>query len=153
MIAAFVRQMLYVAERRSFAYIAREIGLPYRTVLTLRRGELDISSAFKSSIRNLYQREAYQRLRDVGYSYHEARRWSSYNPERVGLRSHTLRLKIADLAQGAVASKLRKEGLAITKRNIDSYFDEMYNKVKRGIQHSRKTTEEIDRYPFTNTSL
>jgi len=141
MIALFARQLSYIAEKQSYAAIARSTGIPYRTVLAMREGKIKIASEFKKSIRNMYQRESYGRLKETGFSSSQARRWSWYKPERVVVQTHSLRYKIGELATGALAGKLKKEGLDITKINVNDLFDEMYNKVKRGIQRSIEPTE------------
>ncbi|GAJ09320.1 unnamed protein product [marine sediment metagenome] len=141
MISLFARQLSYIAEKQSYAAIARSTGIPYRSVLAMREGKIKISSVFKKSIRNMYQREAYGRLKDTGFSSSQARRWSWYKPEKVVVQTYSLSYKIGELATGALAGKLKKEGLDITKVNVDDLFDEMYEKIKIGIQISIEPTE------------
>lgn len=146
MIPAYVRQLFYVAEQRSFAYMARMTGIPYRTVLAMREGKIKLTSEFARSLRNMYQRESYGRLRETGYSATEARRWSWYSPERVVIKELSLKHKIAELATGAVAAKLKKEGIPTSKRAVDDIFDDMYEAVKTGVQTSIEPTETIMDY-------
>ncbi len=141
MMPLFVRQLSYIAKEQSYAAIARTIGMAYRTVLAMRTGKLKIASVFKSSIRNMYQREAYGRLRDTGYSTSEARRWSWYRPEEVVIKAQSLKYKIGELATGALAAKLRKEGISTSIGATEDLFDEMYQKIKEGIQRSIEPTE------------
>jgi len=146
MIAAYVRQLFYIAEQRSFAYMARMTGIPYRTVLAMRAGVIKLSSEFARSLRNMYQRESYGRLRKTGYSATEARRWSWYAPERAVIKEMSLKHKIAELATGAVAAKLEKEGIPTSKKAVDDMYDEMYEKVKSGIESSIEPSEVIMDY-------
>lgn len=146
MMPLFVRQLFYIAETQSFAAIARQTGIPYRTVLAARSGKLDLSSAFKSSLRNMFQREAYGRLRAAGFSTSESRRWSWYRPERVVIHENSLKYKIGELATGAVAAKLRAEGMPTEPRAVNDMFDEMYRKIQEGIQRSIEPTEIIYDY-------
>jgi len=141
MIYAYMRQLFYVAEQRSYAYISRATGIPYRTVLAMRAGTMKLTSEFTRSMRNIYQRESYGRLRETGFSPHEARRWSWYRPEEVVIKEMSLKYKIGELATGAVAAKLRSLGLPTTKKAVDDLFDEMYQAVKEGIQTSIEPTE------------
>ena len=143
MIYKYARQLAYVAEQRSYAFIARSTGIPYRQVLAMRAGKLKISSEFATSIRNMYQREAYGRLRETGFSTYEARRWSWYTPERVVIKSLSLKARIAELATGAVAAKLRSLGIPTSPKAVDDWYDEMYEKVRVGISRSLHTTEEL----------
>lgn len=141
MIALFARQLSYIAQKQSYAAIARSTGIPYRTVLAMRDGKIKIDSEFKKSMRNMYQRESYRRLKDTGFSSSQAKRWSWYKPERVVVQTHSLRYKIGELATGALAAKLKKKGLDVTKVNVDDLFDDMYERVKQGIQRSIEPTE------------
>ena len=141
MILKYARQLAYVAEQRSYAYVARATGIPYRTVLAMRAGTMKISSEFTRSMRNMFQREAYRRLKEVGFSVSESRRWSWYNPEQVVIKSMSLIAKIGELATGAVAAKLHSLGLPTTPGTIDDLFDDMYRAVKEGIQRSVEPTE------------
>jgi hypothetical protein len=146
MISAALRQLFYVAETQSFASIARSTGIPYRTVLAMRSGKIDLSSTFKNSLRNMYQRTAYGRLRNIGFSASESRRWSWYRPERVVVHEASLKYKIGELTTGAVAAKLRAKGLPTTEGTVSDLFDQMYEKVKEGIQRSIEPTEIIYDY-------
>ena len=94
----------------------------------------------------MFQRESYSRLKRVGYSATEARRWSWYKPERVVIKTFSLQAKIAELTTGAVASKLEAEGIPTSKDAIDDLFDDMYERVKEGIQESIEPTEIIMDY-------
>jgi len=146
MIPLFLRQLFYVAETQSFAAIARSTGIPYRTVLAIRSGKIDLSSSFKASIRNMYQRESYSRLRDTGFSTSQARRWSWYRPERVVIQEYSLKYKIGALATGAVAARLRKTVIPTSQGAVDALFDEMYEKIKTGVQQSIEPIEVIYDY-------
>ncbi|MBA7547453.1 hypothetical protein ES705_39875 [subsurface metagenome] len=142
MILKYARQLAYVAEQRSYAYISRQAGIPYRTVLAMRAGTMKLSSEFARSMRNMFQRESYGRLKEAGFNVQEARRWSWYNPEQVVIKSMSLKAKIGELATGAVAAKLRKLGLPTTIKSVDDLFDDMYRAVKEGIQRSELQTED-----------
>jgi len=142
MILKYARQLAYVAEQRSYAYVARATGIPYRKVLAMRAGTMKLSSEFARSMRNMFQRESYGRLKEAGFSVSESRRWSWYNPEQVVIKSMSLKAKIGELATGAVAAKLRKLGLPTTIKSVDDLFDDMYRAVKEGIQRSELQTED-----------
>lgn len=146
MIPAFLKQLFFMAEQRSWAYVARQTNIAYRKLLSLRSGTVDVIPAFRQSIRNAYQREAYSRLREVGFSSHQARRWSSYSTAEVRLKEQGLRLKIAELAIGATASHLHHSDLEVTSTYVDRYFGSMYEKIREGILDSPKSTEEIFDY-------
>ncbi|MBA7715714.1 hypothetical protein ES703_124768 [subsurface metagenome] len=143
MIYKYMRQLFYVAEQRSFAYISRTTGIPYRTVLAMRSGKIKLTSEFTRSMRNMYQRESYGRLRETGFSTYEARRWSWYTPEKVVIKTFSLKARIAELATGAVAAKLESLGIPTSKGAIDDLFDDMYERVRVGISKSLHTTEEL----------
>ncbi len=146
MIPLIPRQLYYISQEQSFAAIARATGIPYRTILTLRERVVPLTTVQRQGLRNMFQREAYGRLRRTGYSTTEARRWSWYRPERVTIKDMSLKAKIAELATGAVAGKLESEGIPTTKKAVDELFDDMYEKVKQGIETSIEPTEIIMDY-------
>jgi len=146
MIPLIPRQLYYISQEQSFAAIARATGIPYRTVLALRDRTIPLTTVMRQGIRNMFQREAYRRLRRTGFSATEARRWSWYRPERVTIKDMSLKVKITELTTGAVAGKLEAEGLPTTKEAVDDLFDDMYEKVKEGIETSIEPTEIIMDY-------
>lgn len=139
----YLKQLSYVAEKRSYAYIARESGIPYRTVLAMRAGKIKISSEFARTMRNTFQREAYGRLRKTGFSTQEARRWSWYAPERVVLQEMSLKLKIAELTTGSVSAHILREGLPITGETVSELYDKYYEDIRQGIATSPLPIEDI----------
>lgn len=146
MIPLIPRQLFYIAQEQSFAAIARGTGIPYRTILALRKPGVTITSAMKKGLRNMFQRTAYNRLRRTGFSSFEARRWSWFRPERVTIKDLSMKAKIATLTTGAVAGKLEAEGIPTTKEAIDELYDDMYKRVKEGVSESIETTEVIMDY-------
>lgn len=146
MIPLMPRWLFYISQEKSFAAIARATGIPYRTVLRLREPGAKITTVMRQGMRNMFQRESYSRLKRVGYSATEARRWSWYKPERVVIKTFSLQAKIAELTTGAVAAKLEAEGIPTSKDAIDDLFDDMHERVKEGIQESIEPTEIIMDY-------
>lgn len=143
MLPLFVRQLFYIAEKQSFAHIARQTGIPYRTVLALRTGKLDLSSQFRTSMRNMFQREAYGRLRQAGLSASESRRWSWYTPSQNVIKETEVKAAISEMTTGAVARRLEVLGLPTTQANVDKYFDELHQAITESVRKSRKPTEDI----------
>lgn len=141
MIPLFVRQLSYIAEKQSYAAISRTTGIPYRTVLAMRTGTIGASTTAKRALRNMYQREAYGRLRETGYSSSQARRWSWYKPERVVVNTYSLRFKIGELATGALAAKFRQHGIPTSIGAVSEMYDDMYERVKKGIIRSIEPSE------------
>ena len=146
MIPLIPRQLFYISQEQSFAAIARATGIPYRTVLAMRERLVTLTVTQKQGMRNMFQRESYRRLRKTGFSATEARRWSWYRPERVTIKDMSLKAKISELTTGAVAGKLEAEGLPTTKEAVDDLFDDMYERVKEGIETSIEPTEIIMDY-------
>jgi len=140
------RQLFYISQEQSFAAIARATGIPYRTVLAMRERLVTLTVTQKQGMRNMFQREAYGRLRRTGFSTAEARRWSWYRPERVTIKDMSLKAKIAELTTGAVAGKMEKDGIPTSKKAVDELYDDMYERVKEGIETSIEPTEIIMDY-------
>lgn len=140
------RRLGFVFEQRSYGWIARESGIPRSTVRYAALGERVLPTQYQSTLRNLYQREAYKRLGDVGFSPHQARRFSSFAPASVSIKILDMRLKVQDLTIGAVGREMEDLDLPGVFDDYPDLWNEMYEQVLEGMQKSKKPWEELD-YP------
>lgn len=138
-----VRRLGYVAEQRSPGWIARETGIPRGALARLAEPGRIIPKQYETSLRNLYQRETYRRLRDVGFSFHQARRFSSYAPEAVGIKTLDMHLKIQDLTIGAIGKDRWERGVAEYAPIESDEWDEMYESIADAMRKSKKPWEEL----------
>lgn len=146
MITRASRDLAYVGRLRTDAWIMRATGIPLGTIGFVRSGMWKLPAQYKASLRNLYQREAYNALRDVGFSFHQARRFSWYTPERVTEISATMENVIEELAVGRTGvqiDKLEKIGLPYSAEEI--YFESL-GIMKKAIEDSPKPIEDIEDY-------
>jgi len=144
MIPLIPRWLYYISQEKSFAAIARATGIPYRTVLQLRTREMPLTTVMRQGLRNMFQREAYGRLRRTGFSTKEARRWSWYRPEQVVIKDMAMKNRIQYLTSGSLAERLESKGLPTTAGNIDEIYDEVYENIREKISKSPKSTEDIE---------
>ena len=142
MISAALRQLTYLTEGRSLSWVARETDIPMQTLTRYQKGAIDLNAEYKRQIKNAFSREANSRLKAAGFSVNNARIYSQYRPEIVSAFEAEMRFKIADLAQGAVASKLNSGNLTATKKNVDAYYDTVYSKIQEGMRRSRLSVQE-----------
>ncbi len=143
MTPAYLRQLTYMTERRSWADVSRQTGIPTRALKGIVSGKKEPETEWKNYIKNAFRRSAYAELKDAGFSAKEANRWAAYRPETVQLKTTLISYKIADLATGVLAMRLETTGQKTTKATTDKWYDSIYNSIKKGIQNSRRTTEEI----------
>ena len=143
MTPAYLRQLKYITDRRSWADASRAVGVPSSTLRLFAGGKREPPEAIKNDIRNAYRREAYTKLRDTGFSSTEARRWSTYRPETTQLKTTLLSYKIADLTVGLLGFRAQSQKIVDVKSYIDENYDKVYADIKKGIKRSRRTTEEI----------
>lgn len=73
----------FATKYKSQASISRATGIPTSTLSYVIRGERTLPSKYHTSLRNEYQRTAYQVLRSSGLSATQARRFSWYSPSRI----------------------------------------------------------------------
>jgi len=136
----------YIAETRSDAWISEQTGIPRSTIGFVRREERTLPKEYSSALRNLYQREAYARLREEGFAYHQARRFSSYAPQSVSLKQSLMKVLIDDLTLGQISKRLQEVGLAITEENIFSIWDDTRGSIVEAMKKSHKDFETVERY-------
>lgn len=146
MSVALVARLLFMSEDLSFAGISRATGISYNTILRMRNPSFKVSLDNAKALRNAYSRFNYSKLKITGFAPKEAKRFRAYAPASASVRLMNRRLLANDLTTGVVSDKLawyERQGMSKT---LDDVWDDSYASVVRGLQHSRKTSEEIDRY-------
>ena len=137
------RRIEFIRSTRSDRWIARESGIPRSTIGYVRRGERVLSTDQQKLMRNVYQREAYSRMRDTGFSRTQARRYTWYATETTGRMLSEMKLVVDRFTAGAVGSqisKLRRAGLSYDE---DALWKEMRQKVIEGLQRSKHPVEDF----------
>lgn len=140
------RRIGFLTDHRSDIWIARETGIPRATVGFVRRGERQLPAQYTASLRNAFQREAYGRMREIGFSSHQAKRFSWYAPESIRIRIADMKLTVNKLTLGVSAQKerkLRKEGIPYDEVEL---WADTWDDIVEGLQRSKKTIEDIGEY-------
>lgn len=139
-------QLSFVSITQSDAWIARETGIPRSTIGFARRGDRDLPAQYETAMRALYQREAYTRMKEIGFSAPQANRFRSYAPSTVLSYMREVSNKIEELSYGlAIRLKSDDESSGIIKP-LSSYLDESRESITKGFQHSLMPKEEWDKY-------
>ncbi|MBA7573664.1 hypothetical protein ES708_15462 [subsurface metagenome] len=137
------RRIIFLSQKRSDSWIAGQTGIPRSSVGYVRRGERSLSPAYNRLLRNTYQREAYGRMRETGFSATQARRFSRYAAESVSVKIGEMKLLVNKFTLGAVGMetvRLKREGISY---DIDDLWDDMKQKIIKGLQESRESVEEF----------
>lgn len=137
------RRIMFLSQKRSDSWIAGQTGIPRSTVGYVRRGERILNPAYSRLLRNTYQREAYGRMRETGFSATQARRFSRYAAESISLKIGEMKLLVNRFTTGAVAmeiGKLQREGISY---DIDDLWNDMKQRIIEGLQDSKEPVEEF----------
>ena len=145
-VTAQTRQQRYVGDTRSDMWIARETGIPRSTLGYVRRGERRLPERYRSQIRNLYQREGYRRMREVGVSRAQARRFSWYTPAKVREVTETVKKLVADLTSKRVINMIGHPDSEYVPADYESLFVEQYQYVRDAFRESPKPYESWQDY-------
>ncbi len=137
------RRIAFINKTRSDRWIARESGISRTTIGYVRRGERTFSTQQKAALRNVYQREAYGRMTATGFSATQARRYSWYAPESIGLKISEMKLLVDRFTIGAVGMEVAKAQRAGISYDIDLLWLDMKQKIIKGLQDSREPVEEF----------
>ncbi len=139
-------QLTFVAGTRSDAWIAQETGIPRSTVGFVRRGERDLPDSYSNIMRNLYQRESYDRMKQIGFSAAQANRFRSYAPATVLDYMAEVSNKIETLATGLAIELRASDEASGIQRPWREYLDEARESITKGFQNSLKPKEDWDNY-------
>lgn len=141
MITRASRSLTYLGDLRTDAWISRASGIPIETIGYVRTGERNLPGEYAAPLRNLYQREAYQNMRDIGFSFHQARRFSSYAPQGVTERSTTIKNIITELATGHAANAIDKLEKLGKPYSAEAVYNDSYRKMQEAMRRSHKDYE------------
>lgn len=144
--AISLRRLNYVLRTQTQSWTAKEIGVSQSTISRWSRGLTKISNEYANPIRNTYQREAYNVLRDTGASYHQARRFAWYTPETVLDVENQLTEKVNFLATGWAGKKANKIGGEFTLKQLELFAEEGIDIVKDALRQSQEPLEVIFDY-------
>lgn len=140
------RRLGYIGDTRSDIWIARETGIPRSTLGYVRRGERRLPTQYRAAVRNLYQREAYRRLREVGVSSIQARRFSWYTVKKVRAVTDIVNKLVADLTHNRVISLIANPENEYTVGDYDKLFGENYQYIRDALRKSEKPVEHWEDY-------
>lgn len=135
------RRLSFIHDVRSDAWIAQETGIPRSTLGFVRRGERTLPPQYRDQLRRVYQREAYGRLRDTGFSTDQARRFSWYVPERITEVRQQLEEQIDYLARGRVVQMKKRAMEAGETLDEDQALSESRDAIRSGLRKSKKPLE------------
>lgn len=140
------RQLGYIGDTRSDIWIARETGIPRSTLGYVRRGERRLPVQYERVLRNLYQREGYRRMVEVGMSTRQATRFSWYTPAKIREVTDTVKKLVADLTSKRVINMIGNPELDYTPDDYEDLFGEQYDYVRDAIGQSDKPYESWQDY-------
>lgn len=133
----------FISVTRSDTWIAAQTGIPRSTVGFVRRGERDLPSKYQTTLRNAFQREAYARMRETGFSTTQARRYSWYSTEQISYRISEMRLLVDRFTAGAVGMSIAKARAAGQSYDEDVLWASMRSLIIEGLQYSPEPVEEF----------
>jgi hypothetical protein len=131
---------------KSQAWLSRASGVPASTLSYVARGLRDLPTQYVDSIRNVYQSEAYNRLKFSGLSSSQANRFKWYTPESVLNTQANMTLKVDYLTIGHIGQKLKNLGRSATEKEILDLWDESREETKSALQKSKQPVENIFDY-------
>lgn len=137
----------YLSKEFSDSWIARQTGIPRSTVGFVRRGERTLPAEYGAELKNYFQREAYSDLRDTGFSYHEARRYSSYAPETIRSVQDEMDFIVDRLSTGRAGYIQRQREALGEVFDWDDEKEGIMEDVRESLRQSRKAWFEIRDYP------
>jgi len=122
-------------------------GVPRSTIGFVRRGERTLPSQYLTPLRDTYRRVNYQIQRAEGFSYHQARKYSSSSVATSRSVITEMKQMVGTYAKGAltgIRAKDKKLGIIRTLKDMASQAIEA---VKSGMRRSHKDFKDIQNYP------
>jgi len=97
----------WMSETRSVASMARDTGIPYRTLLRVRAGA-DLNTEYIPDAQSLYGKETYNRLKGAGIPTRIATNMRGGNLENIVSNITNMRDKVDFLAKGSFLMSYKK---------------------------------------------
>lgn len=135
------RRLGYVMENNSLADVSSMSGISESKLTTLFESDTALSRSDDLAIRATYQREAYARMRDAGFSSAQASRFKWYTPEAARERETSVRDKIETLTKGTFAAMSAKLDRAGEDYDPELLYYESEESVYEGFRKSKEPYE------------
>lgn len=139
----------FVGDRMSQSEISRETGIPRSTVGFVMRGERDLPTEYQSIMRNLYQRTAYQSMREAGASADIAKKFSWYSPGRVTQIDETYDELTSKTAFGVTLKQKNDAEDRGEYYSVKEHYDDILEQIKANYRISKKDWQDIANYVTT----
>lgn len=141
-------RLTFATRATTQAAVARSIGVSPSTVSKWVRGVTNIPRTAYKSIRNVYQKSAYNTLRGVGAPSAHARKFSAYAPGSVDLKLVEYSNLHAQYTAGAFSSLAIDTDAILNQDYINRLWDDMSEQILEGMRKSQKSPEEWQEYKF-----
>jgi len=140
------RRLSLLLQKKSYTYVSTQSGIPRSTLWYAQAGIRKLPAKYASALRNTYQREAYHRLHDSGFSAINAKNLSWYAPESVRLKEAEMKLLVNKYTLGGLHQakwKAQREGRDFDQ---DAEYEKMKAKVIEGLQKSKVDWQLMGEY-------
>lgn len=121
-------------------------GVPRSTIGFVRRGERTLPSQYLTPLRDTYRKINYQIQRQEGFSYHQARKYSSSSVATSRSVITEMKSMVKTYAKGAltgIQAKAKSMGIV---RTLKAMASQALDSVKAGMRRSHKDFKTITDY-------
>jgi len=145
-LTASQRRLGFLLQSKSYTYVAAQSGIPRTTLWRAQQGIKPLPKKYTASLRNTYQRDAYKRLHDSGFSATNAKNLSWYSPESARLKEAEMKMLVNKYTLGGLWQakwKAQREGRSF---DADAEYERIKANVIKGLQKSKHDWQLMAEY-------
>lgn len=137
-------QFLY--ENLSEREISRQTGIARSTLYDIKKGFYEVSERFYTTIRNAFQRTAYQQLREAGMDTIKSEKYKWYSVSTVRETIGRMKSVVNYLTDSNIASALKRAERKGEAYDRDIIYENLRERIKENLRKSHETLEALERY-------
>lgn len=126
--------------------ISRQTGIPRSTLYDVKNARYTLPEKYYTTLRNYYQRGAYDLLRSSGLSTKESDRYKWYAPQAV----YDVLEIVVDIGQSLALQSTKRKCIKLDADLIEYDFDKIYQEkldaIVRNMRKSKKPLEVLETY-------
>ncbi len=136
----------YLLKNNSERGISDLSGIPRSTIYDFKNNIRNLPDKYTSSLENLYHRQAYSNLRDLGMNTDQANKYSKIIPTSLEPIEQRMNEIVNYLTDGLVTQRKKNMKEGVDYLNEYQLYNETKESIKDGLRNSQKQLIDWENY-------